>query len=108
MQISTKEGLRESLQRAIERAQIALLRGVKDTLLGTQLAESALEGAVQAVENARGVYFEISREDEHEFQRLVTKLRALAGLLLSQIEQRNELQAFSLWPALYSGSGLAN
>jgi hypothetical protein len=108
MQISSKEGLRESLQRAIERAQTALLRGVKDALLGTQLAAGAVEGAVQAVESARHVFFEISREDEDELRRLVAKLEALVGLLLAQIQQRSELSAFSLWPAARSGSRAAN
>lgn len=108
MQISSKEGLRKSLLCAIERARTALLRGVKDGLLGTQLAVSAVEGAVQAVESARQVFFEISREDEDEFRALVAQIQGLVGLLLAQLEQRRELPAFSLWPALHSGSRLAN
>ena len=106
MQISSTESLRESLERAIDRAQTALLRGVKDALLGTQLAAGAVEGAVQAVESAREVFFEISGEDEAEFRRLVAKLQALVGLLLAQIEQR-ELP-FRLWSAARAGSGAAN
>jgi hypothetical protein len=108
MQISSKEGLRESLQRAIVRARTALLRGAKDGLLGTQLAASAVEGAVQALESARERFFEISREDEDEFRGLVAQIQALVGLLLAQIEQRRELTAFSLWSSAHSGSRLAN
>jgi hypothetical protein len=107
MQISSKEGLRESLLRAIERAQTALLRGVKDGLLGTQLAVHAVEGAVHAVESAREVFFEISREDEDEFRGLVAQIRGLVGLLLAQIERRERTE-FSLWSTAHSGSRAAN
>jgi hypothetical protein len=108
MQISSKEGLRESLQGAIERARTALLRGVKDGLLGTQLAASAIEGAVQAVESARKVFFELSREDEAELRALVAQIQGLVGLLLAQIEQRHELTAFSLWSPVHAGSSALN
>jgi hypothetical protein len=93
MQITSKESLRDSLQQAIERAQSALLSGAKDAPLGTQLAASALESAVLAIESARQVFFEISREDEDEFRRLVAQIRGLVGLLLARLEQRRELAA---------------
>ena len=107
MQISSKEGLRASLLRAIDRARTALLRGVKDGELGTQLAANAVEGAVQAVESAREVFFEISVEDEHEFRALVKQIQELVGLLLAQLEQRRPA-AFSLWSAAYPGSRALN
>ena len=108
MQISSKEGLKESLRRAIDRARTALLSGVKDGLIGTQLAASAVEGAVQAVESAREVFFEISGEDEDEFRVLVAQIQGLVGLLLAQIERRREPTAFSLWSAAHSGSRAVN
>lgn len=108
MQISSKEGLRDSLLRAIDRARAALLRGAKDGALGTQLAANAVAGAVQAVESAREVFFEISREDEHEFRDLVTQIQALVGLLLAQIERRREQSALSLWSAAHTGSRALN
>jgi hypothetical protein len=108
MQISSKEGLKASLRRAVDRARTALLRGLKDGLAGTQLAASAVEGAVQAVESAREVFFEISREDEDEFRLLVAQIHGLVGLLLAQIEQRREPAELSLWPAAHSGSRAVN
>lgn len=108
MQISSKEGLKESLQRAIDRARTALLRGVRDGLVGTQLAASAVESAVQAVESAREVFFEISREDEAEFRGLVAQIQSLVGLLLAQIDQRREPTALSLWPTTSPGSSAVN